>query len=188
VVGGGNIIRGANTAERHKIERVTADHMGMLATVMNGLALMDTLEKLGQPTRVMSAVEMDRLVEPYILRRATRHLDKGRIVVFVAGTGNPFFSTDTAAALRASEIDAEILIKATKVDGIYTADPTKDPRAKKFEKISFAETIEKNLGVMDATAFTLCRENNLPILVLNLFAEGSLKQAVLGEKVGTRVG
>lgn len=188
VMGGGNIVRGAHAAQKNAIERVTGDHMGMLGTAINGLALMDTLEKMNVETRVMSAIPMDRLAEPYILRRATRHLDKGRIVIFVAGTGNPFFSTDTAAALRGSEIGADILFKATNVDGIYSADPKKNKKAQKFEKISFTQCIEKQLHVMDATAFTLCRENNLPILVLDLFEEGSLKKAAEGKKIGTRVG
>jgi uridylate kinase len=188
VVGGGNIVRGLHAAEINDVDRVTADHMGMLSTAINGLALMDKLEQLGCATRVMSAIPMDRLAEPYILRRATHHLDKGRIVIFVAGTGNPYFSTDTAAALRASEIGAEVLIKATKVDGIYTADPKKDPRAKKFEKLTFDECVQQNLRVMDPTAFTMCRENKMPILVLNLFEQGALIKAVSGEKVGTRVG
>ena len=187
VIGGGNIVRGAHAAELNAIERVTADHMGMLATVINGLALMDTLEKIGVETRVMSAIPMDRLAEPYILRRAERHLEKGRIVIFVAGTGNPYFSTDTAAALRGSEIGAQLLIKATSDDGIYSDDPKTNKKAKRFEHLSFTECIKKNYHVMDATAFTLCRENNLPIIVLNLFAKDSLSRAILGEKVGTLV-
>lgn len=187
VVGGGNIVRGVSAAEKNALSRVNADSMGMLSTVINGLALMDVLEKIGVETRVMSAIPMDRLAEPYILRRAVRHLDKGRIVIFVAGTGNPYFSTDTAAALRASEIGAQVLIKATKVDGIYSADPEKNPSATKFDKISFDECLAKNLNVMDATAFTLCRENNLPVVVVNLMEEGALARAVKGESVGTRV-
>jgi len=187
VMGGGNIVRGAHAAEKNAIERVTADHMGMLGTVINGLALMDTLEKMNVETRVMSAIPMDRLAEPYILRRATRHMDKGRIIILVAGTGNPYFSTDTAAALRGSEIDADVLIKATNVDGIYDADPKKSKKAKRFDNISFTQCIEKQLHVMDATAFTLCRENNLPILVIDLFEEGSLKKGVEGKKIGTLV-
>jgi len=188
VIGGGNIVRGASAAEKNAIDRVTADHMGMISTVINGLAMMDVLEKMGAPTRVMSAIEMDRLAEPFILRRATRHLEKKRIVIFVAGTGNPYLSTDTAAALRGSEIGAQLLIKATKVDGIYDRDPKKDAAATKFDKISFDDCIAKGLKVMDATAFTLCRENNLPILVLDLFEKDSLVRAVKGEKVGTLVG
>lgn len=187
VIGGGNIVRGAQAAEKNAIERVTADHMGMLATVINSLALMDTLEKMGQETRVMSAIPMDRLAEPYIQRRAKHHLDKGHIIILAAGTGNPYFSTDTAAALRASEINADILIKATKVDGIYSADPSKDKNAKKYDKVTFAEVIDKRLAVLDATAFTLCRENDLPVMVVNLMAESSLQKAVLGEKIGTLV-
>ena len=187
VVGGGNIVRGAQAAEKSSIERVTADHMGMLATVINALALMDTLEKLGVQTRVMSAIPMDRLAEPYILRRATNHLSKGRIIILAAGTGNPYFSTDTAAALRASEIGANILLKATKVDGVYTSDPAKDSTATRLSKISFNECIQKHLNVLDATAFTLCRENNLPVFVFNLMSEDSLPRAVRGEGVGTLV-
>ena len=187
VIGGGNIVRGAHAAEKNAIERVTADHMGMLSTVINGLALMDTLEKMGTDTRVMSAIPMDRLAEPYILRRALRHLEKNRIVIFVAGTGNPYFSTDTAAALRGNEIGAQILLKATKVGGIYSADPAKDPSARKFEKISFTECMEKRLGVMDATAFALCRENSMPVLVFNLLEENALARAVSGEAIGTLV-
>ncbi len=187
VIGGGNIVRGAHAAEKGALERVTADHMGMLATVINGLALMDTLEKMGAATRVMSAIPMERLAEPYILRRATHHLGKGRLVLFVAGTGNPYFSTDTAAALRASEIGAEVLLKATKVDGVYSADPRENPLAERFENISFDACLEKHLRVMDATAFAHCRENNLPVLVLNLFEKDALLKAVRGEKVGTLI-
>jgi uridylate kinase len=187
VVGGGNIVRGARAAEHNAIDRVTADHMGMLATVINSLALMDTLEKLGVPVRVMSAIPMDRLAEPYIQRRAVHHLEKGYIVILAAGTGNPYFSTDTAAALRASEVAAEVLIKATKVDGIYSSDPAKDAKATRYEKLSFDEAIEKRLNILDATAFTLCRENNLPVMVVDLMSGSSLQKAVRGEKVGTLV-
>lgn len=198
VIGGGNIVRGAHASELHAIERVTADHMGMLATVINGLALMDTLEKIGIETRVMSALPMDRLAEPYILRRATRHLEKGRIVIFVSGTGNPFFSTDTAAALRGSELGAQLLIKATKVDGVYDTDPLsaasapgkktkKSLKPKKFDHLSFTECLKEGYHVMDATAFTLCRENNLPIVVLDLFEKDSLLKAASGQKIGTLI-
>jgi uridylate kinase len=187
VVGGGNIIRGAVAAKKNAIDRVTADHMGMLAIVINGLAIMDALEKMGAPTRVMSAIEMDRIAEPFILRRATHHLEKGRIVILVAGTGNPYVSTDTAAALRGLEIGARLLIKATKVDGVYSADPKKHASATKFDRISFDDCIAKHLKVMDATAFTLCRENNLPVMVLDLFEKDALLRAVRGEKVGTLV-
>ncbi len=187
VIGGGNIIRGASAAQKDAIDRVTGDHMGMLATVINSLALMDTLEKMAVPVRVMSAIPMDRLAEPYIQRRAVHHLEKGRIVILAAGTGNPYFSTDTAAALRASEIGAELLIKATKVDGVYSADPKTNPSATKYEKLSFDEAIEKRLEVLDATAFTMCRENAMPVAVVNLMEEGSLAGVVKGEKIGTLV-
>ncbi len=187
VVGGGNILRGAQAAQSDAIDRVTGDHMGMLATVINSLGLMDTLEKMEVPVRVMSAIPMDRLAEPYIQRRATHHLEKGRIVIFAAGTGNPYFSTDTAAALRASEIGAELLIKATKVDGVYSADPKKDTSATKFEKLTFDEAIDKRLAVLDATAFTMCRENAMPVAVVNLMEVGSLAKVVKGEPCGTLV-
>ena len=186
VMGGGNLWRGKQGLE-HGMDRSTADYMGMLATVMNSMALMDALERIGVITRVMSAVEMRAVAEPYIRRRAIRHLEKGRVVIFSAGTGNPFFSTDTAAALRASEIDADVVIKATKVDGVYDADPNKNPDAKKFSALSYIEVLNRRLEVMDSTAVTLCMENNLPILVLNLWDPDALINALHGEKVGTLV-
>jgi len=169
------------------MERTTADYMGMLATVINGLAIQTAIEELGVETRVQTAIRMDAVAESFIRRRAVNHLDEGRIVIFVAGTGNPFFSTDTAAALRANEIGAEILLKATKVDGIYTADPMKDPKAKKYDKITHAEALSKKLAVMDSTAFSLCQDNRMPVLVFDLFTPGNLTNAVLGKKVGTHV-
>ncbi|MCM8792326.1 MAG: uridine monophosphate kinase, partial [Candidatus Omnitrophica bacterium] len=164
-----------------------ADYMGMLATVINGLALQDALEKLGLPTRVMTAIEMQRVAEPYIRRRAIRHLEKGRIVIFVAGTGNPYFTTDTAAALRAMEINADVILKATKVEGIFSSDPFKDKYAYKFKKLKYIEILKKGLKVMDATAVSLCMDNRLPIIVFNLNVSGNIKRVVLGEKVGTVV-
>jgi uridylate kinase len=169
------------------MDRSTADYMGMLGTMMNSMALMDALERVGVFTRVMSAIEMRAVAEPYIRRRAIRHLEKGRVVIFGAGTGNPFFSTDTAAALRASEIDAEVVIKATKVDGVYDADPQKNPNARKFASLNYIEVLNRRLEVMDSTAVTLCMENNLPILVLNLWDSKALVAALKGEKVGTLV-
>jgi uridylate kinase len=186
VIGGGNIWRGL-TASHRGMERTTADYMGMLATVINGLAIQTAIEELGIETRVQTAIRMDAVAEPFIRRRAVNHLDEGRIVIFVAGTGNPFFSTDTAAALRANEIGAEILLKATKVDGIYTADPMKDPKAKKYDQITHAEALSKKLAVMDSTAFSLCQDNRMPVLVFDLFTPGNLTNAVLGKKVGTHV-
>jgi uridylate kinase len=186
VIGAGNIWRGRVGIERG-MERATADYMGMLGTVINSLALMDALERAGTVTRVMSAIEMRALAEPYIQRRAVRHLEKGRVVIMGAGTGNPYFSTDTAAALRAMEIGAEIVIKATKVDGVYDVDPAKDPAAKKFDRLTFIQSLNLRLEVMDATAISLCMDNNLPILVLDLWQEDSLVKAVLGEPVGTLV-
>ncbi len=186
VIGAGNLWRGKQGLERG-MDRSTADYMGMLATVMNSMALMDALERAGVFTRVLSAIEMRAIAEPYIRRRAIRHLEKGRVVIFGAGTGNPFFSTDTAAALRASEIDADVVIKATKVDGVYDADPKKNPDARKFEQLSYIEVLNRRLEVMDSTAITLCMENNLPILVLNLWDEKALVAALKGEKVGTLV-
>jgi uridylate kinase len=170
------------------MDRSTADYMGMLGTVMNSMVLMDALEHIGVLTRVMSAIEMRAVAEPYIRRRAIRHLEKGRLVIFAAGTGNPFFSTDTAAALRASEIDADVVIKATKVDGVYDSDPQKNPNALKFSKLSYIEVLNRRLEVMDSTAVTLCMENNLPILVLNLWDPKALVAALRGDKVGTLVG
>ena len=186
VVGGGNIFRGLQGSEKG-IDRTTGDSMGMLATVINGLAIMDRLEKMGAVVRVQSAIPMDKLAEPYIQRRAIRHLERGRIVIFVAGTGNPYFSTDTTAALRASEISADIILKATKVDGIYDKDPHKHEDAKKFEQLTYMECLEKRLSVMDSTAFSLCMDNGLPILVFDLQQEHSIRTAVSGETIGTIV-
>ena len=186
VVGGGNIFRGLRGAKKG-IERTTGDSMGMLATVINGLALMDCLEKMGAVVRVQTAIPMEKLAEPFIKRRAVRHLERGRIVIFVAGTGNPYFSTDTTAALRASEIGADIILKATKVDGIYDKDPHEHDDAIKFDQLSYMECIEKRLSVMDSTAFSLCMDNQMPILVFDLQQENSIHQAVTGEKIGTLV-
>jgi uridylate kinase len=186
VIGAGNLWRGKQGLERG-MDRSTADYMGMLATVMNAMALMDALERMGVFTRVMSAIEMRAIAEPYIRRRAIRHLEKGRVVIFGAGTGNPFFSTDTAAALRASEIDAELVIKATKVDGVYDADPKKNPDAKKFDTLTYIEVLNRRLEVMDSTAITHCMENKMPIMVLNLWDSKALISALKGEQVGTLV-
>jgi uridylate kinase len=186
VIGGGNIWRGITSANKG-MDRSTADYMGMLATIINGLALQQALEKVGVDTRVQTAIEVKNVAEPFIRRRAIRHLDKGRVVIFVAGTGNPFFSTDTAAALRASEMGAEILLKATKVDGIYDSDPRKNPDAKRYVQIGYGEALEKRLQVMDSTAFALCMDNHVPIVVFDMFKEGNLKAVVLGEKIGTLV-
>ncbi len=186
VIGAGNLWRGKQGLE-HGMDRSTADYMGMLATVMNSMVLMDALERAGVLTRVMSAIEMRAIAEPYIRRRAIRHLEKGRVVIFGAGTGNPFFSTDTAAALRASEIDADVVIKATKVDGVYDSDPNQNPNAKKFAQLSYIDVLNLRLEVMDSTAVTLCMENELPILVLNLWDPKALMSALQGEKVGTLV-
>jgi uridylate kinase len=186
VIGGGNIYRGIESSEAG-IERATGDYMGMLATVMNGMALQSVMEKHGIRTRLQSAIKMEQIAEPYIRRRAMRHLEKGRVVIFGAGTGNPFFTTDTAAALRAIEIDANVILKGTRVNGIYTADPEKNPDATKFDSLSFAEVYTKSLNVMDMTAFTLCRENNLPIIVFNINTPGNLLKILQGEKVGTIV-
>lgn len=187
VIGGGNIFRGVPAADKG-MDRATADYMGMLATVINGLALQDALERKGVFTRVQTAVEMQELAEPYIRRKAIRHLEKGRVVVFAGGTGNPYFTTDTAAALRAIEIGADIILKATKVDGIYTADPNSDKRAKKFSRLNYIDVLKKGLKVMDATAISLCMDNNLPIVVFDLAKKGNIKRVVLGEKIGTFVG
>jgi uridylate kinase len=187
VVGGGNIFRGLSGAEKRGVARTTGDYMGMLATVINGMALMDCLEKLHVPVRVLSAIEMNKVAEPYILRRATRHLEKQRVVIFVGGTGNPYFSTDTTAALRASEIGAEVILKATKVDGIYDKDPVLHPDAVKFDQLSFMDALKLRLKVMDATAFALCQDNRMPILVFDLNEPGGIRRAVLGEKIGTLV-
>jgi uridylate kinase len=186
VIGGGNIYRGMNEAETG-IERAQGDYMGMLATVINGMALQAGLEKMGVYTRLQSAIKMEQIAEPYIRRRAIRHLEKGRVVIFGAGTGNPYFTTDTAGSLRAIEIKADVILKGTRVDGIYTADPEKNPDAKRYDKISFAEVINKNLQVMDMTAFTLCHENNLPIIVFDMNTPGTLLQVVQGMDVGTYV-
>ena len=186
VIGAGNIWRGKQGLD-HGMDRATADHMGMLATVMNAMALMDALERAGVYTRVQSAIEMRAVAEPYIRRRAIRHLEKGRVVIFSAGTGNPYFSTDTAAALRAMEIDADVVIKATKVDGVYDDDPKKNPDAKKFDRLKYIEVLNRRLAVMDSTAVSLCMENELPILVLNLWDSQALRRALNGEKVGTLV-
>ena len=186
VIGGGNIFRGLAASARG-MDRATGDYMGMLATVINALALQDALEQQGVITRVMSAIEMRAVAEPFIRRRAIRHLEKGRAVIFAAGTGNPYFTTDTAAALRAMEIKADVIMKATKVDGIYTADPVKDPDARRYDRISYLEVLEKRLEVMDATAISLCMDNRLPILVFNLRTPGNLRRAVLGEPVGSTV-
>jgi uridylate kinase len=186
VVGGGNFWRG-RTGAMSGMDATQSDHIGMLGTVMNALALQDALERQGQTTRVMSAIEMPRIAEPYIRRRAMRHVEKGRVVIFAAGTGNPFFTTDTAAALRGAEIGAQVVLKATKVDGVYTADPKKDPGAMLYKNISFDEAIAKNLQVMDATAFALCRDQKLPIKVFSIFKPGALQRVVCGEDEGTLV-
>ena len=186
VIGGGNIFRGISGAAQG-VDRVTGDHMGMLATVINSLALQNSIEKLGVPTRVQTAIEMPKVAEPFIKRRAQRHLEKGRVVIFGAGTGNPYFTTDTAAALRAIEMETDVVIKATKVDGIYDKDPVKYPDAKKYETVTYNEVLAKDLKVMDATAISLCRENKLPIIVFNSLVEGNLKKVVMGEHIGTTV-
>ena len=186
VIGGGNIFRGLSGAAQG-VDRVTADHMGMLATVINSLALQNSIEKLGVPTRVQTAIEMPKVAEPFIKRRAQRHLEKGRVVIFGAGTGNPYFTTDTAAALRAIEMETNVVIKATKVDGIYDKDPVKYPDAKKYETVTYNEVLAKDIKVMDATAISLCRENKLPIIVFNSLIEGNLKKVVMGEHIGTTV-
>lgn len=186
VIGGGNIWRGEPAAERG-MDRSTADHMGMIATVVNALGLRDALEQVGVTTRVQTAIEMNKVAEPYIRLRAIRHLEKGRVVILCGGTGNPYFTTDTAAALRAAEIDAEVIVKATKVDGIYDKDPRKFSDAQRFETLTFQEALNLQLEVMDQTAFTLCRENNQPILVVNFWQEGALEAAVMGDPVGTLV-
>ena len=186
VIGGGNIFRGLG-AQEAGIERTQGDYMGMLATVINGMALQSTMESLGLFTRLISAIEIQRVAEPYIRRRAIRHLEKGRVLIFSGGTGNPYFTTDSAAALRANEIDAEIILKGTRVDGIYTADPEKDPTATKYDNISFDEAIAKNLRVMDQTAFTMCKESGIPIVVFDINEPSNLRKIVFGEQVGTMV-
>jgi uridylate kinase len=186
IVGGGNIFRGSRQ-KQFAIDRATGDYMGMLATVINGLALMDALEKVGCTTRLMSAIEMHHVAEPFIRRRATRHLEKHRVVIFAAGTGNPYFSTDTAAALRAMEIKAQVILKATRVDGIYDADPEKVPGAKMFQRITYLDVLQKGLSVMDSTAISLCMDNKMPIVVFNMNVPGNLKRVVMGEAVGSAV-
>lgn len=186
VIGGGNIFRGLPASARG-IDRATADYMGMLATAINGLALQDALEKHGVTTRVQTAIEMHQLAEPYIRRRAIRHLEKGRVVIFVAGTGNPYFSTDTTAALRANEIDASVILKATKVDGVYSADPFVDPKARKFRKLRYIDVLKRRLKVMDATAISLCMDNNIPILVFDINKKENIRNAILGKNVGTLI-
>lgn len=186
VIGGGNIYRGMNEADTG-IERAHGDYMGMLATVINGMAIQSALERVGLYTRLQSAIKMEAIAEPYIRRRAMRHLEKGRVVIFGAGTGNPYFTTDTAGSLRAIEIKADVILKGTRVDGIYTADPEKNPTAVKYNHITYEECMDKNLRVMDMTAFTLCRENNLPIIVFDMNTPGNLARVVMGEEVGTLV-
>ena len=186
VIGGGNIFRGLQASEEG-MERVTADYIGMLATVINSLALQDALEQEGVYTRVQTAIEIQRVAESYIRRRAIRHLEKGRVVIFAGGTGNPYFSTDTAAALRAIEIGADAILKATKVDGVYSSDPHKDPRAKRFSQLRFIDVLKKRLQVMDATAISLCMDNHLPIIVFNLMEPGNIKRVILGDRIGTKV-
>ena len=187
VVGGGNIWRGVSGSSKG-MDRTTADYMGMLATVINSLALQDALENAGIPTRVMAAIDMRQVAEPYIRRRAMRHLEKGRVIIFAAGTGNPFFSTDTTAALRSAEVEAEVILMAKKVDGVYTADPVKDPTAVKFDRLSYIDVLNKGLQVMDSTAASLCMDNKIPIIVFNLMVEGNIRRVIMGEKIGTYVG
>jgi uridylate kinase len=187
VVGGGNIFRGLKAAAMG-MDRGTGDYMGMLATVLNSLALQDALEKIGVPTRVLSALEIRQVAEPYIRRRATRHLEKGRIVIFAAGTGNPFFTTDTAASLRAVEVGADVIMKATRVDGVYSADPEKDPQASRFESLTHFDVLQKGLRVMDTTAISLCMENKMPILVFDMMRAGNIVRAISGEPIGTIIG
>jgi len=186
VVGAGNIFRGVSPAA-DGMDRTSADYMGMLGTLINGIALQDALEKLGVVTRMLSAITVTKIAEPYIRRRAVRHLDKGRVVIFAAGTGNPYFTTDTAASLRSMEIDADVILKATRVDGVYSADPEKDKKAKKFKELSFMDVLKKQLRVMDATSISLCMEKNIPIIVFNLNTAGNLKRVVIGESVGTTI-
>ncbi len=187
VVGGGNIFRGLAASERG-FDRATGDYMGMLATVINALALQDALERTGIPARTMTAIQMPQVAEPYIRRRAVRHLEKGRVVILAAGTGNPYFTTDTTAALRAVEIEADVILKATKVDGVYTADPVRDPDARKFDRLDYMEVLNRGLEVMDNTALTLCMDNGVPIVVFDLLKEGNIERVILGEKIGTLVG
>ena len=185
VVGGGNLLRGETFSRKSHIPRHTADYMGMLATVINACALQETLEGMGQPTRVLSAIEVSAICEPFIRRRALRHLEQGRVTILAGGTGNPFFSTDTCAALRASELDADILIKATKVDGVYDNDPVKNPDAKLFDKLTYQDVLNKNLRVMDHAAVSLCSDSKIPVIVLNIFQKGNITKALFGEKIGT---
>ncbi len=185
VVGAGNFLRGEAFSKKSKIPRHTADYMGMLATVINACVLQEMLEKLGQPTRVLSAIEVDAICEPFIRRRCLHHLDQGRVTILAGGTGNPFFSTDTCAALRAAELDADIIIKATKVDGAYSEDPEKNPDAELFDELSFQDVLNKDLKIMDHSAISLCRDSNIPIVVLNIFKKGNITKAIQGEKVGT---
>lgn len=187
VIGGGNIFRGLSGSAKG-MDRATADYMGMLATVLNAMALQDALERKGVFTRIQSALKMEQITEPYIRRRATRHLEKGRVVIFAAGTGNPFFTTDTAAALRAVEVDAEAIFKATRVDGVYDKDPLKHKDAKKFEKLTYIEVLQKGLKVMDSTSTSLCMDNKMPIVVFNMTEKGNIKKAIMGDKIGTVVG
>lgn len=196
VIGGGNLWRGREILTKDKmpfiekeaiLDRVTADYMGMLATVINALALQDGLEKLGQPTRVQTAIEMEKIAEPFIRRRAVRHLEKGRIVIFAGGTGNPYFTTDTAAALRAIEINADVFLKATKVDGVYPMDPLKNPKVKKYDRLTYMQALKKRLEIIDSAALSLCMDNRLPIIVFNLFKKGNLLKVMRGEKVGTLI-
>lgn len=187
VVGGGNIWRGVQGSAKG-IDRATADYMGMLATVLNALALQDALEKIGVDTRVQTAIEMRAVAEPYIRRRAMRHMEKGRVVIFAAGTGNPYFSTDTTAALRAAEVEADVILMAKRVDGVYDSDPLKNPDARKFDKLSYIDVLSLGLGVMDSTATSLCMDNNIPMVVFDLTSDGNIKRALLGEPIGTYVG
>ncbi|HHZ17171.1 MAG TPA: UMP kinase [Clostridia bacterium] len=187
VVGGGNIWRGVS-GSAGGMDRATADYMGMLATVINALALQDALEKRGVYTRVQSAIEMRQIAEPYIRRRAIRHLEKGRVVIFAAGTGNPYFSTDTTAALRAAEIEAEVILMAKKVDGVYDSDPNKNPEAQKFTSLQYIDVLNRGLGVMDSTATTLCMDNNIPLIVFSILEEGNIRKAIMGEKIGSYIG
>lgn len=187
VLGGGNIFRGQDKASKFGMDRAVADYMGMLATVINGLALQNVLEKMGIPTRVLTAIDMNRIAEPYIRRRAIRHLEKGRVVIFVAGTGNPYFTTDTTAALRAMEINADVILKATKVDGVYSSDPVYNKDAKLIKKLKYIDVLKKSLKVMDATAVSLCMDNSLPIIVFNLKTHGNIKKVIMGENIGTVV-
>ena len=187
VVGAGNFLRGQSFSQKSRIPRNTADYMGMLATIINACALQETLEKQGRPTRVLSAIEVDALCEPFIRRKALWHLENSRVAILAGGTWNPFFTTDTCAALRASELDADLLIKATKVDGVYSDDPMKNPEAKLFEKLSYDDLLKNNLRIMDHSAISLCRENNIPVIVLNIFEKGNITKALCGQKVGTLI-